>query len=129
MEDADFAAAQELFGSNINLDALQPKSAKDFEDFAAALVNKYMAPHAKSAHYKALVKAVVKNAVKPLDLQQTKDIETAVAGMRSDKLKEKAAADAAKKCEALLSACHLSSRMQSSTRPRVNVCVTQMSPA
>lgn len=97
VEEADFAAAQELFGANIDLDAMQPKSAKDFDDFATALVNKYLAPHAKSAHYKSLVKAVAKAAIKPLDLQQTKDIETAVAGMRSDKVKEKAAADAAKK--------------------------------
>jgi hypothetical protein len=107
VEDADLASAQELFGSNINLDAMQPKSAKDFEDFAAALINKYVAPHAKSAHYKTLVKAVMKGAVRPLDMQQTKDIETAVAGMRSEKLKEKAAAEAAKKCEPPL---HLSMR-------------------
>ena len=40
---------------------------------------------------------VTKAALKPLDLQQTKDIETAVAGIRADKLKEKTAADAAKK--------------------------------
>ena len=58
MEDADLAAAQELFGSNINLDTLQPKSAKEFEDFGAALVQKYVLQHEKSPHYKALVKAV-----------------------------------------------------------------------
>ena len=58
MEDADLAAAQDLFGSNVNLDTLQPKSAKEFEDFGAALVQKYVLPHEKSAHYKALVKAV-----------------------------------------------------------------------
>ena len=58
MEDADLAAAQELFGSNINLDTLQPKSAKEFEDFGAALVHKYLLAHEKSAHYKTLVKAV-----------------------------------------------------------------------
>lgn len=101
MEEADFAAAQDLFGANIDLDAMQPMSAKDFDDFGTALVNKYLAPHAKSTHYKSLVKAVAKAAIKPLDLQQTKDIETAVAGMRSDKVKEKAAADAAKKCVSL----------------------------
>lgn len=40
---------------------------------------------------------VTKLALKPLDMQQTKDIETAIAGARADKLKEKTAADAAKK--------------------------------
>jgi hypothetical protein len=58
VEAADLAAAEDLFGSHIDLDAMQPKSAKDFEDFAAALAQKHLAPHAKSAHYKALVKAV-----------------------------------------------------------------------
>ena len=58
VEAADLAAAQDLFGSSIDLDAMQPKSAKDFEDFAAALAQKHFAPHAKSANYKTLVKAV-----------------------------------------------------------------------
>jgi hypothetical protein len=97
VEEADLASAQDLFGSNVDLDKLQPKTAKDFEDFAAALVGKYMLPHSKNTHYKALAKAVTRLALKPLDVQQTKDIETAIAGIRSDKLKEKAAADAAKK--------------------------------
>jgi len=101
VEDADLAAAQDLFGAKIDLDAAQPKSAKEFEDFGSALVQKYLIPHSKSAHYKTLVKAVAKFALKPLDVQQTKDIETAVAGIRAEKLKEKAAADAAKKGEPL----------------------------
>ena len=59
MEDADFRAAQELFGGQ-DLDKMQPKSAKDFEDFAATLAHKYVLGHAKSAHYKSLVKALFK---------------------------------------------------------------------
>ena len=59
MEDADFRAAQELFGGQ-DLDKMQPKSAKDFEDFAATLAHKYVLGHAKSAHYKNLVKALFK---------------------------------------------------------------------
>lgn len=101
VEEADLAAAQDLFGATIDLDASQPKSAKEFEDFGSALVQKYLIPHSKSAHYKTLVKAVAKFALKPLDVQQTKDIETAVAGIRAEKLKEKTAADAAKKGELL----------------------------
>ena len=54
MEAADLAAAEDLFGSNIDLDAMQPRSAKEFEDFAAALAAKYLSPHAKSAHVKAV---------------------------------------------------------------------------
>ena len=37
--------------------------------------------------------------LKPLDVQQTKDLETTVAGIRADKVKEKTASDAAKKGE------------------------------
>lgn len=41
----------------------------------------------------------VQATLKPLDVQETKDIETTVAGIRSDKLREKTASDAAKKGE------------------------------
>lgn len=44
----------------------------------------------------------VQATLKPLDVQQTKDIETTVAGIRADKVKEKTAADAAKKGECLM---------------------------
>ena len=43
--------------------------------------------------------------LKPLDVQQTKDLETTVAGLRADKMKEKTAADAAKKGERLPQCC------------------------
>ena len=59
VEEADFRAAQELFGGQ-DLDKMQPKSAKDFEDYAAALVHKYVAAHSRSPHYKTLVKALLK---------------------------------------------------------------------
>ncbi len=41
--------------------------------------------------------ACLQNVLKPLDVQQTKDLETTVAGIRADKVKEKTASDAAKK--------------------------------
>ena len=41
----------------------------------------------------------LQGTLKPLDVQQTKDLETAVAGIRADKVKEKTASDAAKKGE------------------------------
>ena len=47
VEDADFRAAQELFGGQ-DLDKMQLKSAKDFEDFAATLVHKYVEAHSRS---------------------------------------------------------------------------------
>ena len=47
----------------------------------------------------------VQAVLKPLDVQQTKDLETTVAGLRADKMKEKTAADAAKKGERLRQCC------------------------
>ena len=59
VEEADFRAAQELFGGQ-DLDKMQPKSAKDFEDFAVTLAHKYVLAHSRSPHYKTLVKALFK---------------------------------------------------------------------
>ena len=52
---------------------------------------------ARSPHYKALVKALVRAALGPVDVQTAKDVETCLAGVRSDKVKEEAAAKLAKK--------------------------------
>ena len=51
----------------------------------------------RSSHYKALVKALVKAALGPMDVQQAKDVEVCLAGVRADKVKEETAAKAAKK--------------------------------
>jgi len=51
----------------------------------------------RSPHYKALVKALVRAALGPVDVQTAKDVETCLAGVRSDKVKEEAAAKLAKK--------------------------------
>ena len=47
VEEADLQAAKDLFGADLDLDTLQPKSAKDFEDLARALAAKYLTPHAR----------------------------------------------------------------------------------
>ena len=78
VEEADFRAAQELFGGQ-DLDKMQPKSAKDFEDFAATLAHKYVLGHSRSPHYKALVKALFKVGCMPqkhCSTACTKDYET-----------------------------------------------------
>ena len=56
----------------------------------------------RSAHYKVLVKALVKAALGPMDVQQAKDVEVCLAGVRADKVKEETAAKAAKKGTGLL---------------------------
>ena len=65
MEQADYAAAKDLFGGapevgGINLDVFLPKSVKDFEDFAAALAARFVLPHRESKNYKMLVKTLAK---------------------------------------------------------------------
>lgn len=93
VEEADYRATRELFGGeDRSLDNLLPKSVKDFETYAEIMFNKYLAPHAEHKHYKLLVKQVVKLAVGPLGVQETKDLETALAGVRSDKFKAEQAA-------------------------------------
>ena len=57
------------------------------------------------------MKALVKAALGPMDVQQAKDVEVCLAGVRADKVKEETAAKAAKKgaaCSALYSDSSLS---------------------
>eukprot|EP00873_Tetraselmis_striata_P017256 jgi/Tetstr1/437520/TSEL_026198.t1 len=60
VEEADFAAVQDLF----------------------------LLPHADSSHYKTLMKTLNKVALVSMTAQETKDVETSLAGMRTDKLKQ-----------------------------------------
>mmetsp|Transcript_32120 Transcript_32120/g.91086 ORF Transcript_32120/g.91086 Transcript_32120/m.91086 type:complete len:223 (+) Transcript_32120:1547-2215(+) len=88
IEEADFQAAKDLFGSDKSLDDIIPKSQKDFEEYGRMIAHKYLLPYADSSHYKTLVKALNKVALVPMTAQTTKDIETTLAGIRSDKLKQ-----------------------------------------
>lgn len=94
-EEGDYAATKELFGEGgLDLDGMLPKSANDFEKYAEGIYFKYMYPHRDSPHYKQLLKQLLKRALKPLGVQETKDIETAVAGVRAVKVKEEVTAKA-----------------------------------
>ena len=101
IEDSDLKAAQELFGGHekldVKLDEFSPKTAKDFEILGRVLASTYVIPHASSQHYKGLLKALVKAVLAPSDTQFVKDVETTLAGLRTEKLKEeRAKATAAK---------------------------------
>ena len=79
VEEADFRAAQELFGGQ-DLDKMQLKSAKDFEDFAANLAHKYVLVHSRSLHYKSLVKGLFKVSAMHLELSNaTRGVLTSLA--------------------------------------------------
>ncbi|KFM28088.1 Eukaryotic translation initiation factor 3 subunit J [Auxenochlorella protothecoides] len=97
VEESDYQNAMELFGTVRDLDGFVPKSAKDFEEYAASIVAKYLLPHASNSNYKTLLKQLFRKALTPLTATDTKDVETSVAGVRSEKLKEEKAATAGKK--------------------------------
>lgn len=97
VEAADLRVAQDLFGSNTPLDKMQPKTLKEFESFGRTVALQYLKPHEQASHYKTLLKALLKSALENLPLQETKDLETTIAGIRSDKIKADAADKAAAK--------------------------------
>ena len=102
VEEADLQSAKELFGSagrpsTSALDAFEPKSLKDHEELARMVAHQYLLPHSKNQHYKTLLKALLKQTCVPVGLQEVKDLETCIAGIKSDKLKEEKAAKDAKK--------------------------------
>jgi translation initiation factor 3 subunit J len=74
------------------------KSKADFEALAAALCTHFADRHKDSKQYKAFVKVLAKGLCAHLDKDGVKDVETALAGLRSEKVKAelKAAAEAKK---------------------------------
>lgn len=95
VEEADLAAAKDLFGGGdggINLDLFLPKSVKDFDDFAATLVNRYVLPHKDSKNFKVLIKAIARKACEPLGSGDVKEVESAVGVVRAEKVKAENAA-------------------------------------
>lgn len=97
VEDADFRAAQELFGGGGDLQKQKLKTMKEHENYGKAVALTYMTQHEGSSHYKALLKGLLKAALENVSVQETKDIETTIAGLRADKVKAEAAAAAAAK--------------------------------
>lgn len=97
-EQSDLNAFKDLMGvEDVDLDTFEPKSAKDFESLARTLVNKHILPYEKDPKFKTLLKALMKSVLAESDVQQVKDLESCLAGIRTDKLKEEKAATAAKK--------------------------------
>ena len=104
IEESDQQFAMDTFGSSAapkgTGDSLLDKklnSLKEHEDYARSVVETYLLQHSKNQHYKSLLKALVKAALGPVGVQEVKDLEACLAGVRSDKLKEEKAAKEAKK--------------------------------
>lgn len=108
VEESDLAAAKDLFsgvaisgggeGTSAKgidgLDAPKSEGLKDFEDYAAAIADRFFSGLKDSKHYKALVKALVKKVCEPLSAADSKDVEASVTLIRVEKTKLELAAAA-----------------------------------
>lgn len=100
IEEADYKATKDLFaGAEKALDEWLPKSVKDFEDFAKAIADRHITPHADNKNFKSFLKSLVKLACEPLTSQEIKDVETSLAGLRAEKHKAEVAAASATKAK------------------------------
>lgn len=127
VEEADLQSAKELFGGGQGspasaLDSFEPKSLKDHEELARLIAQQYLLPHSKNQHYKTLLKALLKQACPPVGLPEVKDLETCLAGIKSEKLKEEKAAKANKTGMLKVFDCVC----DVGTRLRSGKCVSQM---
>ena len=54
---------------------------KEHEELGRLVAEQYLLPHAKSQHYKAAVKAVLRSLLGAMGMQELKDVEACVAGV------------------------------------------------
>lgn len=87
VEEADYAATMELFGNSRELDGFIPKTNKEFEELGKLVAAKYLITHASAKGYKSAIKALLSAALHDMSAADVKDLETCVAGIRSDRLK------------------------------------------
>ena len=59
VEEADYAATMELFGSSRELDGFIPKTNKEFEEFGKLVAAKYLMGHASAKGYKGAMKSLL----------------------------------------------------------------------
>lgn len=99
VEEADYAATMELFGSSRDLDGFIPKSSAEFEELGKLIAAKYLLPHAqaKASNYKAAIKSLLHAALHGMAAADVKDVETCVSGIRSERLKAEKVVNAGKK--------------------------------
>ena len=85
VEEADLAAAKELFGTDgeeIDLTTYNPKSAKEFTKFGTLLASKFLIPIKESAFFKETIKAFVKSAMKYMTVVDIKEVEATVVATK-----------------------------------------------
>ncbi len=98
VEEADYAATMELFGNSRDLDGFIPKTNKEFEELGKLVAAKHLIPHASAKGYKSAIKSLLHAALHEVSAADVKDLETCVAGIRSERMKaEKSVAAMGKK--------------------------------
>lgn len=99
VEEADYAATMELFGNSRDLEGFIPKTSAEFEEYGKLVAVKHLLPHAqaKPSLYKGALKALLHTSLHHMSAADVKDLETCIAGVRSEKLKAEKALNAGKK--------------------------------
>ncbi|CAN8238336.1 unnamed protein product [Cochlearia groenlandica] len=99
VEEADYRATAELFGTKVEektVDILIPKSESDFAEYAELIAHK-LKPYEKSYHYIALLKAVMRLSVSNMKAADVKEVASSVTAIANGKLKAEKEAAAGKK--------------------------------
>ncbi|CAH2065656.1 unnamed protein product [Thlaspi arvense] len=99
VEEADYRATAELFGTKIDekkLDMFIPKSESDFSEYAE-MISQKLKPYEKSYHYIALLKTVMRLSVANMKAADVKEVASSVTAITNEKLKVEKEAAAGKK--------------------------------
>jgi hypothetical protein len=74
-------------GAAVSLSPLTPKTKAEFEEYALQVAKEHVDVLKGSKHYKTFVKSLAKELCSHLDKDSIKDVETALAGLRSEMVK------------------------------------------
>lgn len=82
-----------------DLEGFIPKTNVEFDELGKLVAFKYLVPHSKgkAGQYKSALKSLLHASLYGMSVADIKDIETCVAGIRAERLKEEKAAQGGKK--------------------------------
>lgn len=88
VEEADYRATKELFGGGgPDINSFLPKTVGDFDQLANMIYGGFIVQHTTSKHYKHFAKSLIKAVCEKVTSSEVKDLETCLAGLRSEKMK------------------------------------------
>eukprot|EP00850_Spirogloea_muscicola_P015985 SM000127S26601 [mRNA] locus=s127:51982:53777:+ [translate_table: standard] len=119
VEESDYKATRELFGSQKEARALDdfiPKTEEDFMEYAELIASK-ITPFQKSYHYSALLKRLLRTLTMSMDAAETKDLTAALTVIQNEKLKAEKDAAGKKKAGAKKKQLHVEKAADDDYRP------------